>query len=270
MANKMSLSERRFRDGTGVQYLQDGRVRCHSIAKSKVRKWREENNDYETPVEDFWPECQCHLAAIPGSFVCSFHGGLTPHKNRPNSILDVMPMDLAEKMAVMLDSAEYMDSREDILLVKARQWELLEQMQQEAGGPQAWEKVEEALVELRRGDEQKAEALLSSAVKAVHTEREAWDEIYKASEVIKDLRATQVKTAKELRLMATADQVLAFIRNIQQAIIDGAKEYIDEPKKQARFLQYVSGEISRFANLGPATVSARLESGRREVGRDAE
>lgn len=266
----MNLSERRFREGTGIQYLKDGRVRCQSVAKARVRRWREEFSDYDTPVEELWPECQCHLAAVPGMFVCSFHGGLSVFKSKPKSILDVMPLDLAEKMAVMLDSSEYMDSREDILLIKARQWELLEQLQQESGGQEAWDRVEEALVELRRGETTKAELLLSSALRAVQTEKEAWGEIYKSSEVIKDLRATQVKTAKELRLMATADQVLAFIRNIQQAIIDGAKEYIDEPKKQARFLQYISGEISRFANISPATVSARLEPGRGDVGRDAE
>lgn len=267
---KIPLTERRFRDGSGVQYLKDGRVRCQAIAKSKVRKWRAENNDYETPVEEFWPECQCHLAAMPGMFVCNYHGGMAPHMKTARTIIDVMPIDLAGKFATLQDNSDYMDNRENILAITARQWQLLERMQQEAGGEEAWNMVEEALVELRRGDDSKAELLLSSALKSIQQEKDAWAEIYKSSEVIKDLRATQVKTAKELRLMATADQVLSFIRNIQQAIVDGAKQYIDEPKKQASFLQYVSGEIARFANIGPATVSARLESGRREMGRDAE
>ena len=266
----MPIGERRFREGTGEQYLKDGRVRCQAMAKSKIRVWRATFNDYDTPTEEIWPECQCHLAAIPGGFTCNFHGGLTPRTNRPNTILDVMPLDLAEKMAVLQDSSDYMDNRENILMITARQWELLERMQQEAGGEKAWEMVEEALIELRRGDDSKAEALLSSALRGIEQEKEAWGEIYRSSEVIKDLRSTQVRTAKELRLMATADQVLAFIRNIHQAIIDGAKQYIDEPKKQTSFLQYISGEIERFANISPATVSARLEPGRGEVGRNAE
>ncbi len=253
-----TITEKRFREGTGVKYMPSGNVRCHALGKTRVRAWREEHNDYETPLEELWPECQCPLTAVQGMFACHWHGGRTPSKTKPKDIFSVLPIDLAEKLRVLIQDPNYLTRRDDILVLKARQWELFEQLQQTMGAEEAWANVEEAIVALRSGDERSALLYLESAVKATDTTSETWNQIIKVDHILKDLTLTEVKTMKDLKLMATVDQVTALIQHIQQAIMDSAEKYIDDPVKQVLFLQRVSTAINGFANIRPVAIVEQL------------
>jgi hypothetical protein len=262
----ISIPEQRFRANSGTRYLENGRIRCHGQSKGKLRKWREKFEDYETPNEDIWPDCQCKEAAIDGQFVCGFHGGLTPmKKNPPRTIADVLPLNLSEKYKTLLANPDYISRKDDILLMVARNWELLEELQKEAGSEEAWGMAHEALVLLNRGEIEKAKDELNQALTHIKDEREIWNEIYRNAGVLQGLTNTQVKTAKELRQMATAEQVGALMNRVFAVISEGIERYIDSSIRQAQFLGYVTGEFQRLANVSPATIIEQLGAGDGEV-----
>lgn len=258
----MNITEKRFRENSGVRFLKNGEIRCHALAKNKVRKWREHFDDYDTPSEDLWPECQCEKAAVPGHYACHFHGGdAVSTVNPPKTILDAMPIDLSEKFKVLMETPHYISRKNDILLIQSRQWELLEELKYEAGTEEAWGMVHEALVYVKKEDAVNARDLLERALRTTSRKEEIWKELYKVEGVLQDLTRVQTNTAKEMRLMATTEQVGALFANILSLIIQGANQYIDDSTKRAGFLQFISREAGRLANANPATIINQLEAG---------
>lgn len=269
---QMTISERRFREGKGVHYLKNGSIRCHAISKTKVRAWRLEHNDEETPTQELWPDCQCGRAALPGLFLCKYHGGLTRkagNKN-PKSILDVVPVDLRNKLKTLFDSPDYISRKQDILLLKARQWELLENLNSTLGGQDAWELVHDAIEQLRSGEVDVAETLLEQATDSIRQEKEIWDEVYRAETIIKDLTTAEVKNAKELRSMVTAEQVMALVSKIYDTIAESLEKYIEDPKDRREALYYIGSRFGQFTNLGYGNSFKELAEGSRPDKRDSE
>jgi len=259
-----SITEQRFREGSGVRYLVNGEMRCHAMAKNKLRKYREEFNDYVSPKEDLWPECQCTRGAEPGAFACRWHGGQTPKKNGsgPRSLLEVIPVDLADKLKTLLQNPQYLNRREDIVLIQARVWQLMEELSEVAGSDEAWSTVNEARVALMRGEEEESLKLLELALKDKGRSKEIWDEVRKNTLLIKELTNTQVRTAKDLKQMATTEQVMALVTSLYEIVDNGANKYIDDPTARSNFRRDLSTAISRYANLGPATVGFQVGPGR--------
>lgn len=253
-----SITERRFRENTGERYMKDGlTIRCQAVSKSKLRKWREDYNDPEATPDDTWPETQCGKSAEEGHFACKYHGGETPrYKKPPRSVLDVLPADLAAKMEMVMQNPDYISRKEDILLLKVRQLQLLEELEDDVGGEEAWGMVAEGLVELRKGNEFIGQGLIEDALEMSKNQREIWEEIYKGTDVIKNLTNTQVKTAKELRLMATNEQIHNLMANIYETLMEQAKIYINDPEKREQFLRSFVGH---FRQLSIPSVTGVIE-----------
>lgn len=257
-----SITEKRWRECSGQQYMSDGlTVRCQAVAKGQVQRWREEHDDRLTPTEELWPECQCTRAAEPGAYVCRWHGGYSPGANQARSIYDVVPLDLGNKLKTLLEDPYYMSRREDIALLRARQWELLEALSENMGGLEAWGTVDDALYELERGKEQEAAQLLREALRQTKETQRSWDEIYKVSNVLKDMTSTEVKTVKEMRSMATAEQVGRLMERILNILTYGAEKYIEDKRQQSSFLQYIAREFVGATNLRALATGEQLEPG---------
>jgi hypothetical protein len=266
---KTTISEQRFLEGSGVKYMQNGNVRCQALSNSQMRRWRMAHNDYDTPNEDLWPECQCPNASTPGLYVCRFHGGLRQRKDI-KSIADVMPFDLGEKFKVLLEDPAYISNRENIALLRARQWELLEQQADQVGNPEAWGIVSNALHELRRGNEQTAERMLEDALQSANNEHKAWEEMYRLETLLKDMKSAEVKTAATLKTMATAEEVGRLVARVYEILTSGAQKFIEDKHQQSYFLAYVARELTGAVGLSPVTVSGLIDAGSREDHRDAE
>ena len=267
----MNITEERFRKGLGAQFMADNRtVRCQGTSKNQVRRWREENHDYETPTEDLWPDCQCTRGAVPGAFACKWHGGITKSKNPPRSMLDVLPIDLAGKFKTLVDNPSYISRRDEIALIQARNWELMEELDQETGSEESWGMVTEALVQIKRGNHIVAHEILENALKGIHKQTSIWQEIRANSLVLKDLTNTQIRTAEKLQAMATVEQVSALIKNILGAITDGAAKYIDDKGARNQFLLDIAGRVSGLTNAGAFPVITGTSRVSAEVYRDSE
>ena len=261
----MNKTEQRFREASGERYMQDGqRVRCHSQSKNKLKEWRTVHQDWTIPNDDIWPACQCQRAAIPGTFACNLHGGLTPSKDKPQSLLDIIPIDLGEKLKIIMENPDYISSRNDIMLMILRQWDLAEKLGEESGSKEDWDKINEANRLLKKGDLTKASVLMTSALESHKNKDDIWGEIYRVENVIKDLRTTETKVAKELRLMASAEQVQRLMDRIFTIIMRGIEKYVTDTSEQVRFTQYIIGEFTSVVNISPATIGGLLNAGSSE------
>lgn len=267
---RLTTTEIRFRDGEGERYLKNGNIRCQAVSKTRLHRLRLERDDFDSPPEAFWPEAQCEKPAMPGVFVCHFHGGRSPRYKAPRGIFDVLPVDLRRNFQVMLDNPDYISRKDDILLTKTRQWQLLEQLTEQVGSEAAWEMVYTAAQLLRSNEVAEALALLEQAIETTKTEKEVWKEVYQTQAVLKDLTNTEMKSAKELRLMVTSEQVMVLVNNIYAAITEGAEKYIKETEAQSGFLRFISDKFTRFVNLSPSAAFPKLIEGSTKQDGEAE
>lgn len=267
----MKTTEKRFTDGIGERYMSDGkRIRCQAVAKNQVRQWREEHNDTETPIEELFPECQCGREAVIGQYVCRWHGGQSPRRvNPPRTIIDTMPAEFAEKFRVIAEDPDYISRRDDILLMKTRQWELLEELSQQVGSEEAWASIHEGIRNIKRGEIIAGTRMIEEALDSYSAKDKVWREIRQVENVLKDLTNTQVKTAKELQSMATTEQITALITNILSAISHESL-IIDDPNTRNQFLQSLSQHIAKFIGLRSPVVIEAVTAGSRENNRTTE
>ncbi len=261
----MSITEQRYREGSGERLCKNGEIRCQAISKTRVRHYREEHDDWVTPVQELWPECQCPKAAEQGMFACYFHGGRTAEPRPLRTIMDVLPLDLGEKVKILLSDPSYISRKEDIAILRARQWELLEKLQAKTDSEEAWGAVADALFELRHGNDGVASDLLKQALDTAKEGSNIWQEFYNVEKILKDVTVAEVHTAKELQSMATAEQVGRLMSRIYDILTAGAEKYIEDKQRQSAFLRFIAGELNRATNVSPATVIQLLESGSGEA-----
>lgn len=251
----ISKPEQRFKAETGIRFLMNGKVRCHGLAKSKMRRWREEFEDYKSPADDLWPECQCHKPAVEGQYVCNYHGGSTPRiVNPPRTILDVMPLDMAEKYRAVMQSPDYISRKDDINLVQVRIMMLMEELEKEADSEEMWGLISEAITSIKQGDTINALDYLQRASKSRDNKKEVWKEFYQAEKLLADLTTTQMKTAKDLQSMATIEQVSALMATLISMINSGAQTYIPNPTDRSKFTRAIVEEIQRLTGTTPKEI----------------
>lgn len=261
MSQKMSKSEIRFREGKGAQYMQDGvSVRCQAVSKSYLRDIRLERGDPEISSDDVWPEGQCTKKATPGTFLCIYHGGETPGIER-NPIEMFMPIDLAEKMEVLSRNPDYLNRQSEIYQLLSRNAELYERLRGYVFPTAVRSRLMNVAALIEENELVKAVSEISSLYDATYDEKEIRAEIRENITLIKNLTSTQVTTAKELKTMATADQVTATLLGIFDVISKAITRYVKEPDVQQQFLLEVSGAIRRHTNTGASGSSFALGDG---------
>jgi hypothetical protein len=256
-----TIGEKRFKERSGERYLADGvTIRCQAVAKHRLRAAREESGDFTSPAEKWWPELQCTRGAAPGQYVCKFHGGLSP-RTVPRTILDVLPEVLADKFQTIQNNPDYIDRKEEIILFKAMIWEALEQLDQEGGSQEAWDMVQGAYDALSTGSIISAKALLFKALESTNRSKELRREIRANANVLADLTTTQTKTAKELRLMATHEQVAGMLAEVQNAFFDAIDRVKLDAETRTRLGTLFLGRLVRFNKLGTTAIPDELSSG---------
>lgn len=257
----MSVTEDRWRAHTGQRYCGDGRVRCQALAKGKLRRLRARANDWESDSETFWPEAQCMRAAVPGTFACRLHGGLSPAAT-PRTLEDMMPLDLAEKYRLIRSNPEYLSRRDEIELLQARVYQLVERLDPDLGHSTQWDLVESATRSLQQGDPTTALGTLREALQIAQDEQKSWSEIRDIMGSLKDLTNTQIKTIKEMRLMATTEEVGRLMVALQKFLMDlGDKYFGDDAAQRTRFLTDAAAGLAGLTNTQPRTTLPQLVAG---------
>lgn len=225
MSNGKTL-EKRFREGRGERYLSSdpNRVRCQGCSKTKLRALRVKYADPTLSSDDLWPEAQCTWAALEGAFGCTHHAGKS-EEDAKFSMNDYMPADLAEKMQVFENnSAEILNRTKDIVVLKARNAQLFESLDQMVLGEEAWAAVAEARAKLEANEVAQAKLLLDIALHDQRSEKEVWNEIRTNTTIVDKLTATHFNVIEKLKIMMTVDQ----IKTMTEQFYRGAEHILGE------------------------------------------
>lgn len=250
MNDTLSTTERRFLENSGQRYLGDGAtIRCHAVSKTRLRERREELDDPELTSDDVWPELQCTRGAEPGAYACKYHGGRSVGVKRAETINDIMPIPLREKMDLVMRSPDYMNRYQEMAQLLARNALLFESMQGHEGGLASWEMVDDALALIEKGELVKGSALLRIAKENMMNEFGAWDEVRENMALLDRLTRTQMSTAKEMRQMMTTEQAMVMVEKMFQINIDAVELFIIDQDVKRKFVNYVSGELRKFSDL---------------------
>jgi hypothetical protein len=242
--------------------MADGQtVRCQGVSVSRLNKWREKFGDPNAAADSTWPETQCSQPAVPEGYVCRFHGGLNLIKYKAGTIADTLPYDLSEIFQKLAARPDYISRKDDILLIEARIIQLLGRLSEESGTQEAWGLVSEAYTQTLVGNTELASTLLKQALSATDTEKDIWKEIRTTESLLQSLTTTQVKTAKELRAMATTEQVSTLMNNLNKAIIESVNKNVANEHERTAVLTDLSRRIADFTRTGDGTVFAAVASG---------
>jgi len=250
----LGILEKRFREGTGKQYCRDGITRrCQAVSKANLRKMRIERGDLELTSEDVWPEGQCPLAAEPGQFGCNFHGGGSAIKSGRSVLLDVLPVDLRHKVEILQANPDYINREMQIWEILGMNAQLYEKMGEAGvgGGPDAFEKVLDGLAMIEGGNIPAGVKGIRDAVLSEKSQREIRDEIRINTTLLANLTKVQVSTAKELKTMATTDQVMAMVEGIVDDFITLVKDVVVDKTLADRL-------VDRFVRAVRLRLNARI------------
>ncbi len=249
---RLPTLEKRFRDGKGKQYLRDGiTIRCQAVSKTNLRRMRVERGDLNLTSDDVWPEGQCPLAAEPGQFGCNFHGGGSALKSGRNVALDVIPIDLRQKIEILQQNPDYINREMQIWEILGMNAQLYERMGELGGGPDSYEKILDGLNMIANGNQAKGIEAIREIILSEQSQRELRDEIRINTTLLGNLTKIQVSTAKELKTMATTDQVMAMVEGIVDDFITIVKDVIPDKTTADRL-------VDRFVRAVRLRLNARI------------
>lgn len=254
------ISEQRYRDGLGHRFLQNGvTVRCQGVSKTKIRQLRITRNDPDLTSDDVWPEAQCIKSAEPDKLLCKFHGGRTPNEGK-RRISDFMPLDLREKYEIFEKNPDIINRYIELAQLQARNASLFEQYEDLVLGEEAYETVTEARRLLARGDVVDAGHLLDIALQDAKSEREIWDELRKNMDLVDKLTRTQFSIEKELKTLATREQVTALMNGLFDAVVKAVEANVGDKDIANRILVQFGGAARQLANL--SSVGSSITAGK--------
>jgi len=250
----------RFYDNSGVQFMKNGEVRCQATSAAGTRRIREERDDWDSPKESFWPDNQCPVIAVEGTFLCRYHGGTRQERYKEaGSYLDAFPTDMALKMKTLEENADYISRANDIMLMEARMMQLGERLRSGEDTAEAWGDVADALAALNRGDFMVAKELLERSLGYHDVEKATWREIHKTEKTLAMLTNTQTKTAKELRLMASFEQVSRLMATIYDVIQNAADKYITDGRQRTEFGNHITFKFAQLIGNGPTGFGRQIK-----------
>jgi hypothetical protein len=254
----LTKTEIRWRDGTNTtRYLKDGEtIRCQAVAKQKLRAIRVQRgyseDDTTITADEVWPEAQCEHPAVPGKLVCggrAGHGGNSMSVPYHDLLLGSMPVDLREKMEILMDNPEILSRRLEMVELSARNLQLFEEMRDsEKAGSDLDSKLREAMKFLKSGDYTKASNSLQEVLEYKGTQQKRWDEIRANTVILKDLSRTETNTIQAFRQMISSEQFLGALMGIADAVKDAVEKYINEPTVRNEVIGHVYSSIRRLTN----------------------
>lgn len=226
---RLSIAEKRFREGLGKKYQRDGiTIRCQAVSKDKMRKLRVERGNLELTPDEAWPEAQCVRTAEPGAFVCHFHGGDSVSIDKRGRLLGVLPIDLQEKVRILQANPDYINREMQIWEILGMNAQLYEKMEGLGGGPDSFEKILDGLSMIEGGQIAKGVEGIREIVLSEKSQRELRDELRTNMNLLSGLTKVQVSTAKELKTMATTDQVMNLVEGVVDDFISIVKDLITD------------------------------------------
>lgn len=252
----ISVSEKRFLEGRGEKYLKNGEPRCQGVSKTKLRMARLQQQNPNLTSEDVWPEGQCHQPAVEGTYLCAWHGGKTP-SIRKRAIYEYMPVELQEKYLALHDTATLMDRSRELAELSARKAQLYEQLDELVMAEEGYQTVSEAKTAISSGDVVKAGFLLDAILMNPRTENSIHAEIREIDKLIDKITSTQFGMLKDLKEMATTDQVAS----MKEEFFNIVKMAIDRNIKDTKLVSDIYKDIFDLMSNKRMSVKALQDGG---------
>lgn len=254
MTQHMSLTERRFRDGTDkTRYLADGlTIRCQAVSKTKLREIQEREQNFALTPDDVWPEAQCFHAAVQGKLVCGGRGG---HGGGSSSVptydmLDFMPIDMRDMMREIIDNPQLLSRRIEIAQLVARIRVLYQRLaDNEALGMASVDDIRTGLNKIEKGDIAAGKAMIQAALDAKRAEKEVQQELYVILPLLKDMTRTEMSTLKDMQQIITFDQMVAALLGIADTLKEALEEHVPDERTRESVATAVGSAIQRRFNL---------------------
>lgn len=171
---------------------------------------------------------------------------------------------LAEKYRAGLRNTELLALRDDIVLLDARIFEILEEGQLGAS-TQLWKDLksehEKVVLSRDRGDNKLfAESMtrLSDLIQSGVSQAESWSDVLAVLEQKRKLIESEQKRMVQERQMLAIDQVVGLINAISEELRQQVLLHVSEPNAQIIILREVSHAIGRYMGPLPSPASSRL------------
>lgn len=256
----LSITERRFREGDGKRFMQDGEtVRCQARSKSKLLKaWGKLLSSYASQIEykrafntwlksipenAYWPDCQCGKAAEPGTFLCSNHGGKS--KDSKKEMLDFLPGQMAERIKMLQQNPVLLNRSFEIYQLLARNLELYERMGELGATPaESRRLIWAGLTLIKNGEIVAGADHIEAALKDSNHESELYEEIRTNMSLIRALTSTHVQVAKDLQQIVTVEQHIASLVDISDIVVAVLGKYIQDEYLRDSAIADVQSRIS--------------------------
>lgn len=225
--DQVGTLERRWNEGIGERYMADGKtIRCQGVARGRLRQRREEIGDPNLTAGDMWPELQCVKSVVPGTFGCKWHNG----EGEDVELADYVPTDMLDKMRVLTSDPGYMNRQLEINHLRARNMQIFEEIDDMPfGGAHTAREILSGLKKIEKGDIVEGSEQIRSALSDRNREDQLWSEYRLNTGLIKDLTATQTKTAVAMRTAMTVDQAHALVDRMTDDFIHSLETHITDP-----------------------------------------
>lgn len=266
MAKKIPVTIRRFNEGTGERFMQDGTsVRCQCRSKSRLKKYcppDTELNAYLRALDKdaYWPEAQCGWPAQPNTFMCKKHGGGSSHALKTSKdLLDYLPGYMAEKIKMFMGRPDLLDRSFEIRQLQARNIELYERQKTGAAlGGESRIALWRALKLMEKGNVQDGIKRATDVLKALDEEEASFNEIRTNMVLMKDMTRTHVATAKDLQQIITIDVFIGTLVAIADIIAKAVEKYIHDRRTGELLVAEVQSGITGLLNARLAGVPVSL------------
>lgn len=261
---RISDSERRFREGKGERYMSDGiTVRCQAVSKSKLEMIRQRENNPNLTPDDVWPEGQCEHPALSKKLLCGGrggHGGGSPSVPEYD-MTSFMPADMAEMLQAVMANPHLLSRRFEMQQIISRIMLLYQKMRdKEALGQTAISLIQEGLGDILASEISTGVGKIQLALNDVLNERDTYDEIFKAMNLLQTMTRTEVQSMKETRQMLGFDVVLALVNGIADEINVALEKYVDDSRSRELVAGYVASSIARRLNAGVGRILPEIDN----------
>lgn len=235
--NKRPYTLKRFLSGKGERFTESGRIRCQAVSRTRLKIIRKKLGKKVTPNRVF-RDVQCKKTAVPGYYMCYFH--LRRYKERyeykgieemKNDVTKFLTANMADKFNMAHTDTELFNQRQNIALLTARNYELLEDGKSSAlSNRENLKALQKAVQQIRDGDVQASCRTIENVVNSLTSKKEAWDEFRKNAETIKDLSNAEMNRRKEMRLYLTNEQVMTKMNEFMEKMMNAVEKTVDDPQ----------------------------------------
>lgn len=248
---------------------------CPKCARH-FRKWE------RVPIcPDCGTELHCRQFPVFGSRFCAKHGGPQPRYGWygpgriKTGVQSQFPITrLAAKYNEMTSDGRILSNRQSLTVVRTRVMQLAERIDLNEA-PDRLRRLAELWMKFKiaRAAEDKLETIkllasIDAEFDAAYHDYAAWQQMFEALELDRKLVESEVKIAKELKAILTAEDAYELAAKLLASVIQATQEIVNDETMRSRLLQRIEYEFARL--IGDGRVGQDSErtgvSGREIVG----